>query len=68
MSWEMVDEGWGKAVDFCTLSEPSNAREYVFVHQLRGIGASDRLLDVACGSDLSIELARARGAECAGTQ
>jgi hypothetical protein len=28
-----VDEGWGrKAVDFATLSEPGNCREYVAVH------------------------------------
>ena len=27
--WVGVDEGWGrKAVDFATLSEPSNCREY----------------------------------------
>jgi SAM-dependent methyltransferase len=36
------------------------------MHQRLGIGEGDRLLDVACGSGLSIELARARGAECAG--
>ena len=36
--WEMVDEGWGrKAVDFSTLSEPGNCREYVAMHhRLRG--------------------------------
>jgi SAM-dependent methyltransferase len=67
MSWEMVDDGWGrKAVDFATLCEPSNSREYVSVHQRLGIAEGDRLLDVACGSGLSIELARARGAACAG--
>ena len=28
--WTMVDEGWGrKAVDFATLSDPGNCREYV---------------------------------------
>lgn len=28
--WTLVDEGWGRrAVDFSTLSEPSNCREYV---------------------------------------
>jgi hypothetical protein len=28
--WAAVDEGWGrKAVDFATLSEPGNCREYV---------------------------------------
>jgi len=67
MSWEMVDEGWGrKAVDFATLSEPSACREYVHMHERLGIGTGHKLLDVACGSGLSIELARARGAECAG--
>jgi SAM-dependent methyltransferase len=67
MSWEMVDEGWGRrAVDFSTLSEPSYSREYVFMHQRLGLGPGDRLLDVACGSGLSIELARARGATGAG--
>src|SRR5579864_1220928 len=66
-AWTMVDEGWGrKAVDFATLSEPGNCREYVAVHHLLGIDDGDRLLDVACGSGLAIELARLRGAECAG--
>ena len=67
MSWEMVDEGWGRrAVDFATLSEPSACREYVAVHQRLGIGAGDRVLDVACGSGLAMELATVRGAVCSG--
>jgi SAM-dependent methyltransferase len=67
MSWTIVDEGWGrKAVDFATVAEPSNSREYVFVHSRLGLGEGDRLLDVACGSGLAIELARMRGADCAG--
>jgi len=67
MSWEIADEGWGRrATDFATLVEPSNCREYVVVHQRLGIGNGDRLLDVACGSGLAIELARLRGAVCAG--
>jgi SAM-dependent methyltransferase len=67
MTWEMVDEGWGrKAVDFATVAEPSSCREYVFVHSHLGIGAADRVLDVACGSGLAIELARMRGARCSG--
>ncbi len=67
MSWEMVDEGWGRrAVDFSTLAEPGNCREYVAVHQRLGLGDHERLLDVACGSGLAIELARIRGAVCAG--
>lgn len=67
MSWEQVDEGWGRrAVDFATMSEPSNCREYVFVHSRLGVGPDDRLLDVACGSGLAMELARMRCAEVAG--
>jgi SAM-dependent methyltransferase len=63
----MVDEGWGRrAVDFSTMAEPSNCREYVFVHQWLGVDQRHRVLDVACGSGLAIELARARGARCDG--
>jgi SAM-dependent methyltransferase len=65
--WRMVDEGWGRrAVDFATLSEPGNCREYVAMHQQLGVGPGDRLLDVACGAGLALELAAARGASCAG--
>jgi SAM-dependent methyltransferase len=65
--WRAVDEGWGRrAVDFATLSEPFNCREYVAVHQHLGIGTGDRLLDIACGSGLAMELAGIRGATCAG--
>jgi SAM-dependent methyltransferase len=67
MSWQMVDEGWGrKAVDFATLAEPSASREYVAVHHRLGIGPGDRVLDVGCGSGLALELARMRGAVVAG--
>jgi len=62
-----VDEGWGRAaVDFSTLSEPSNCREYVALHHALQVDEGDLLLDVACGSGLAIELARLRGASCAG--
>jgi SAM-dependent methyltransferase len=65
--WSVVDEGWGRrAVEFATLSEPGNCREYVAIHQHLGVGNGDRLLDVACGSGLAIELAGIRGATCAG--
>jgi SAM-dependent methyltransferase len=65
--WLGVDEGWGrKAVDFATLSELGNCREYVALHQHLGVGSGDDLLDMACGSGLALELARARGATCAG--
>ncbi len=65
--WRMVDEGWGrKAVDFATLCEPTNCREYVALHHRLGVGTGDRLLDVACGAGLAVELAGLRGALCAG--
>ena len=65
--WQVVDAGWGRAaVDFATLAEPANCREYVAVHQHLGVGRGDRLLDVACGAGLAIELAALRGATCAG--
>jgi SAM-dependent methyltransferase len=62
-----VDEGWGRqAVEFATLCEPTNCREYVAMHHRLGVGSGDRLLDVACGSGLAVELAGLRGAQCAG--
>ncbi len=65
--WTVVDEGWGRrAVDFAALSEPGNCREYVAMHHRLDVTDRDRLVDVACGSGLAIELARARGARCAG--
>jgi SAM-dependent methyltransferase len=65
--WTGVDEGWGrKAAEFAALSEPSNCREYVTMHHRLGVDAGDRLLDVACGAGLAIELAALRGADVAG--
>ena len=65
--WTLVDEGWGrKAVDFATLHEPQNCREYIYMHHQLGVGSGDHLLDVACGSGLAIELAHLLGAECSG--
>src|SRR6476660_4567860 len=65
--WLTVDEGWGRAaVDFATLLEPGACREYVSVHEALGVRSGDRLLDVACGSGLALELARCRGATVAG--
>ena len=66
-AWTIVDEGWGRrAADFAALTEPYNCREYVTVHHRLGVDEGDRLLDVACGSGLALELARLRGAACAG--
>ena len=65
--WNLVDEGWGrKAADFSTLSELGNVREYVSLHHALKIKSDDRLLDVACGSGLAVELASLLGASCAG--
>jgi len=37
--WRGVDEGWGRrAVDFATLSELANCREYVALRQQLGVG------------------------------
>jgi SAM-dependent methyltransferase len=67
MSWTMADEGWGRrAAEFAALCEPASCREYVAMHQRLGLGSGERLLDVACGSGLAIELATIRGAICAG--
>jgi ubiquinone/menaquinone biosynthesis C-methylase UbiE len=65
--WTEVDEGWGRhSVEFATLSEPANFREYLALHQLLDISRGDRVLDIACGAGLALELAALRGAECAG--
>jgi SAM-dependent methyltransferase len=66
-AWRLVDEGWGRrAADFATLSEPANCREYIAMQHRLEVNGSDRLLDVACGSGLALELAMLRGAEGAG--
>ncbi|WP_203694984.1 methyltransferase domain-containing protein [Catellatospora coxensis] len=65
--WRLPDAGWGrKAADAATLHEPQNIREYVAMHQHLKVGGGTRLLDVACGAGLAVELAAARGATAAG--
>jgi SAM-dependent methyltransferase len=67
VGWEMVDEGWGRrAVDFATLIEPAQVREYVAVFRRLGVGPGVRLLDMACGAGLALEIAGVLGAERAG--
>jgi SAM-dependent methyltransferase len=53
-------------VEFAALCEPTACREYVSLHHLLNVGAGDRLLDIACGAGLAMELAARRGALCAG--
>lgn len=66
-TWRQVDEGWGRQVaTFASLSEPGNCREYVALHHELAVDTGDRLLDVACGAGLALELAALRGAVCAG--
>jgi cyclopropane fatty-acyl-phospholipid synthase-like methyltransferase len=65
--WRVVDRGWGRAAaDFATLSEPANCREYAAMHHHLRVDHGDRLLDLACGAGLAVELAALRGATCAG--
>jgi uncharacterized peroxidase-related enzyme len=66
-AWRLVDEGWGRrAPEFATLSEPANCREYVALQHRLGIDKGDRVLDLACGSGLALELASLRGAAVSG--
>jgi SAM-dependent methyltransferase/alkylhydroperoxidase family enzyme len=66
-AWRGVDEGWGRrAVEFATLSEPAACREYVALHHRLDVASGDRLLDLACGAGLGLELAAVRGARCSG--
>ncbi len=65
--WRLVDEGWGRrAAEFAALSEPANCREYVAMHHHLALDSGDRVLDLACGSGLALELAALRGATCTG--
>jgi SAM-dependent methyltransferase len=38
----------------------------VALHELLGVTKGERLMDIACGAGLAVELAALRGAECAG--
>lgn len=59
--WELVDEGWGRrAAEMAALHEPQNVREYVAMHEHLGVCRRTRVLDVACGAGLAVELAAAR--------
>jgi len=67
VGWEMVDEGWGRrAADFAALLEPAQVREYISVFRRLEVGPGTRLVDMACGSGLAMEMAGLLGAERAG--
>ena len=66
-AWHQVDAGWGRrAAEFATLLEPSNCREYVALHHHLAVAPGDRVLDMACGAGLAVELATVLGATCSG--
>lgn len=65
--WLTVDEGWGRrAAEFASTLEPASCREYAAMHHHLDVRPGDRLLDIACGSGLALELAAIRGAEVSG--
>ena len=65
--WRVVDEGWGgRAVDFATLSEPANCREYVAMHQRLGVGRRRPGAGHGLRRGAGAGAGRRRGATCAG--
>lgn len=67
MGWEATGRAWGmRAWDWALLQEQLNANSFDVVQQLAGVGDGVRLLDLACGSGLSLQRAEARGAVCSG--
>src|SRR5689334_7732017 len=67
MDWQQAGRAWGaRSVDWAYLFEPyaRPANEVVFDH-LR-VGSGLRLLDIACGSGLALQLAARKGAAVAG--
>ena len=67
MSWERVDEGWGRrAAEFAYLIENIHWREYQYLLDQMNVGQGSRYLDIACGSGLAVCLACERGALATG--
>jgi len=67
MSWERVDEGWGRcAAEFAYLIENVHWREYQHLLDQIGVGQGTRYLDLACGGGLAVRLACERGATATG--
>jgi hypothetical protein len=69
VSWEQVDKGWGrKAVDYAYLLEAQMWPEYLELLDACGVTAHTRMLDVACGPALALQIAHDRGAVVAGIE
>jgi SAM-dependent methyltransferase len=67
MSWERVDEGWGRcATEFAYLIENLHWREYQHLLNQMSVGQGSRYLDIACGGGLAVRLACERGATATG--
>jgi SAM-dependent methyltransferase len=67
MSWERIDEGWGRrAAEFAYLIENVHWREYQHLLNQTGVGQRTRYLDIACGSGLAVRLACEHGATVTG--
>ncbi len=58
--WDADPQGWA------LYSEPHNVPLFEAVLDAAGVGSGTRLLDVGCGTGLTLELAAARGATLAG--
>lgn len=67
MSWEHVDEGWGRCAPvFAYTIENLHWREYLHVLEQTGVGPATCYLDIACGAGLAVQLACERGATATG--
>src|SRR5258708_8640915 len=67
MGWKEAGDAWGAgATDWAFYQEPLCANSYDAVHRALEVASGVRLLDVACGSGLALQRARARGAQVAG--
>ena len=66
-SWKAAGDAWGaRATDWAYLFEPYARPANALVLDRLGVGAGDRLLDIACGSGLAAQTARRRGAVVSG--
>lgn len=67
MTWEHVDEGWGRCAPvFAYTIENLHWREYLHLLEQTGVGPGTRYLDIACGAGLAVQLAHERGAAVTG--